>query len=87
MFDLTGRKIFVSGHKGMVGSALLRRLRGEGCETLTALRADLDLREQAAVQSFMERHRPDVVVIAADTNRLEIGVDHEVPDLSHPGAA
>jgi GDP-L-fucose synthase len=65
MFDLTGKKIFVTGHRGMVGSAIVRRLAGEGIETLTATRTELDLRDQAAVDAFMARERPDVVVIAS----------------------
>ncbi len=62
---LAGKKIFVSGHGGMVGSALVRRLRREPCEVVTAPRADLDLRDQRAVAAFMDRVSPDVVVVAA----------------------
>src|SRR3954462_2776044 len=65
MFDLTGKKIFVTGHRGMVGSAIVRRLAGEGLEALTATRTELDLRDQAAVDAFMAREKPDVVLIAA----------------------
>jgi GDP-L-fucose synthase len=65
MFDLTGKKIFVTGHRGMVGSAIVRRLAGEGLEALTATRTELDLRDQAAVDAFMAREKPDVVVIAS----------------------
>jgi GDP-L-fucose synthase len=65
MFDLTGKKIFVTGHRGMVGSAIVRRLAGEGLEALTATRTELDLRDQAAVDAFMAREKPDVVLIAS----------------------
>jgi GDP-L-fucose synthase len=65
MFDLTGKKIFVTGHRGMVGSAIVRRLAGEGLEALTASRAEVDLRDQAAVDAFLAREKPDVVVIAS----------------------
>lgn len=65
MFDLTGKTIFVTGHRGMVGSALVRRLEGEGLSVLTAPRTELDLRDQAAVDAFMTAKRPDVVVIAS----------------------
>jgi len=65
MFDLAGRTVFVAGHKGMVGSAIVRRLAGEPCRLLTAARAELDLRSQAAVRAFFERRRPDVVIVAA----------------------
>jgi GDP-L-fucose synthase len=46
-FDLTGRRIFVAGHRGVVGSALVRRLKREHCEVLTADRRALDLTRQA----------------------------------------
>ncbi|WP_349371476.1 GDP-L-fucose synthase [Salinarimonas sp.] len=64
-FELAGKRVFVTGHRGMVGTAVVRRLAGEGCETLVANRAELDLRDQAAVRAYMQRTRPDVVVIAA----------------------
>ncbi len=62
---LYGKKVFVTGHGGMVGSACVRRLLREGCEIVTAPRAELDLRDQQRVMSFMERNRPDVVIVAA----------------------
>jgi GDP-L-fucose synthase len=65
MFDLAGKKIFVAGHRGMVGSAIANRLYAEGLLTLTASRADLDLRDQDAVRAFMHQKRPEVVIIAA----------------------
>ncbi|MBB3771008.1 GDP-L-fucose synthase [Angulomicrobium tetraedrale] len=65
MYDLAGKKVFVAGHRGMVGSAVVRRLAAEGCEVITATRAEADLKNQAAVEAFMARARPDVVVIAA----------------------
>ena len=64
-FDLTGKRIFVAGHRGMVGSATVRQLQHEPCEVLTASRSELDLLDQAAVQNWMNAQRPDVVVIAA----------------------
>ncbi|MGV8833387.1 MAG: GDP-L-fucose synthase [Devosia sp.] len=65
MHDLQGKKIFVAGHGGMVGSALVRRLAGEGAEIITAARAELDLLRQADVEAFIARTRPDVLVVAA----------------------
>lgn len=62
---LEGKKIFVTGHNGMVGSAILRRLALDGLEALTASRAETDLRDQASVRAFMELERPDIVIIAA----------------------
>ncbi len=61
-FDLSGKSIYVAGHKGMVGSAICRRLKGENCSLLTS---DFDLREQRAVQDWMGEHKPDVVILAA----------------------
>lgn len=61
-FSLKGKKVFVAGHRGMVGSAVVRRLAGEDCSILTS---DIDLRDQALVHEWMAEHRPDVVVIAA----------------------
>ena len=63
-FTLTGKRVYVAGHKGMVGSAIIRRLASEGCEVLTADRS-VDLREQAAVRTWFAQNRPDVVIIAA----------------------
>ena len=58
-------KIFVAGHKGMVGSAIARKLRALDHEVITADRQQLDLQSQAAVATFMSDIRPDAVVLAA----------------------
>lgn len=67
MSDLSvaGKKVFVAGHRGMVGGALARRLRQEDCELLLAGRDVVDLQDQAATFEWMARERPDVVIIAA----------------------
>jgi GDP-L-fucose synthase len=65
LFDLNGARVFVAGHRGMVGSAVARRLAAEPVEVLTAPREALDLRDQAAVAAWFEANRPDVVVMAA----------------------
>jgi GDP-L-fucose synthase len=65
LHSLAGKRVFVSGHSGMVGSALVRRLAREQCEILTAPRNELDLRRQADTEAWMAAMRPDVVVIAA----------------------
>lgn len=65
MFDLSGRKIWVAGHRGMVGSALVRRLARDGHDVLTTGNARLDMIRQADVEAFMASNRPDVVIIAA----------------------
>ncbi|MBZ9795002.1 GDP-L-fucose synthase [Mesorhizobium sp. ES1-4] len=64
-FDLRGKKVFVAGHRGMVGSAVVRRLASEDCEVLTAARTELDLGDQAGVRRWMMDRRPDAVVMAA----------------------
>jgi GDP-L-fucose synthase len=65
--DLRGRRVWVAGHRGMVGAALCRRLEREGCETLIATRRDVDLRRQAEVEAWMQANRPEFVIIAAAT--------------------
>ncbi|MBS7695938.1 MULTISPECIES: GDP-L-fucose synthase [unclassified Chelatococcus] len=62
---LSGRRIFVAGHRGMVGSALTRRLAREDCKLLTIDRTDLDLTRQADVEAWMLKRRPDIVLVAA----------------------
>ncbi len=65
-FDLSGKRVFVAGHRGMVGSALVHRLAKESvAEVLTETRANLDLLNQASVDTWMMTHKPDVVLLAA----------------------
>jgi GDP-L-fucose synthase len=64
-FDLAGRRVWVAGHRGMVGAALVRRLATEPVEVITAPRAGCDLRRQSEVETWCAEARPDVVVIAA----------------------
>lgn len=66
-YRLAGKRIFVAGHRGMVGSAVVRRL-AEGdqdCTVLTVSRQDLDLRDQAGVRAWLADTRPHVVILAA----------------------
>ena len=63
-WNLAGKRIYVAGHKGMVGSAIVRRLDREGCEILVSERS-VDLREQAAVREWFGANRPDIVILAA----------------------
>jgi len=65
LFPLGGRRIFVAGHRGMVGSALVRRLAQEDCRILTVGRDAVDLRDQAAVDRWFDEHRPEAVLLAA----------------------
>ncbi|QDU79080.1 GDP-L-fucose synthase [Polystyrenella longa] len=64
-FPLTGRKIWVAGHTGLVGSAICRHLQQEDCKLLTASRAELDLLRQAKTEAWVAEHQPDVIIIAA----------------------
>ncbi|MBK8475835.1 MAG: GDP-L-fucose synthase [Opitutaceae bacterium] len=66
MNDLQGKRIFISGHRGMVGSALQRRLAAEGCtRLLVRTRQELDLANQAAVDAFFASEKPEVVLVGA----------------------
>jgi GDP-L-fucose synthase len=67
LFEIAGKSIFVAGHEGLVGQALVRRLGGEGAKIIAASRAELDLRDQAATKAFLRRTAPDAVIIAAAT--------------------
>jgi GDP-L-fucose synthase len=66
-YDLRGKRVWVAGHGGMVGSALVRRLVDAGATNITASRAELDLRRQDATEHWLEKSRPDAVFIAAAT--------------------
>ncbi|WP_434959393.1 GDP-L-fucose synthase family protein [Labrys sp. La1] len=65
MMSLHGKRVWVAGHRGMVGAALMRRLQGEGCTLLTAGKDELDLRRQAETEAWIERMRPEVIFLAA----------------------
>ncbi|MFG1266248.1 GDP-L-fucose synthase [Xanthobacter aminoxidans] len=64
-YSLNGKHVFVAGHRGMVGSGIVRRLATEGCTVLTATRAELNFLDQAAVRVWFEANRPHAVFLAA----------------------
>src|SRR6202012_4414126 len=64
-FELKGKRVFVAGHRGMVGSALVRRLASEGGELLPVPRSEVDLRNQAAGLPWFSKKRPQAVFFAA----------------------
>lgn len=66
-YDLKGKRIWIAGHRGMVGSALVRRLQSEECEFVSAGRGELDLRRQGQVEKWMADNKPDAVIVAAAT--------------------
>ena len=79
-YRLAGKRVWVAGHRGMVGSALVRRLRSEDCEILTVGRDVLDLRDQAATYAWIADRRPEAVFLAAAR------VGGILANDTHPGA-
>jgi GDP-L-fucose synthase len=65
LYELAGKRVYVAGHGGMVGSALMRRLAAENCELVTADRRTVDLRRQKETEDWLADRRPDVVFLAA----------------------
>lgn len=66
-YSLVGKRVWVAGHRGMAGSAIVRRLQSEACEVLVATRAEVDLRRQGEVEAWMDRNRPQAIFLAAGT--------------------
>jgi GDP-L-fucose synthase len=79
VYPLKARRVFVAGHSGMVGSAIIRRLCREDCEILTVTRQELDLRNQKAVDDWFTKNLPDTVYLAA----AHVGGIHE--NATYPG--
>lgn len=66
-FSLAGKRVWIAGHRGMVGSALVRRLAREHCALLTVDRSTVDLRRQDETERWILEHRPDAIIVAAAT--------------------
>ena len=66
-YSLAGKRVWVAGHRGMVGNAIVRRLESERCEILTVSHAELDLKRQENVESWIRDARPDAIFMAAAT--------------------
>lgn len=64
-YELAGKRVWVAGHRGMVGSAVVRRLATEGCEVVVAGRDEVDLTEQVQVRQWMASEKPEAIVLAA----------------------
>lgn len=64
-YSLVGKRVYVAGHNGMVGSSIVRRLAAEDCEIITVSKAELDLRDQSAVRSWFDANKPDAIFLAA----------------------
>ena len=65
LYALAGKRIWVAGHRGMVGSAIVRRLASEKCDVIVASREELDLTRQDAVEAWMKTAKPDAIFLAA----------------------
>jgi len=64
-YALNGKRVWVAGHRGMVGSAIVRRLASENCTVLKATHAELDLTRQADVEAWMAREKPEAIFVAS----------------------
>jgi len=64
-YALSGKRVWVAGHRGMVGSAIVERLAAEGSEVITASRSEVDLKDQRAVSAWIEKTKPQAVFLAA----------------------
>jgi GDP-L-fucose synthase len=67
VYDLRGKRVWVAGHRGMVGSAIVRRLQSADCDVLAVGRETVDLRRQDDVERWMKQEKPDTVFVAAAT--------------------
>ncbi|HWE72082.1 MAG TPA: GDP-L-fucose synthase [Stellaceae bacterium] len=67
IYPLNGKRVFVAGHRGMVGSAVVRRLQKLDCEILTVAHKEVDLRRQAETEAWLAAKRPDTIFVAAAT--------------------
>jgi GDP-L-fucose synthase len=65
LFDLRDKRVYVAGHTGLAGSAIMRRLASEGCEVLTAGHATLDLTKQEPTENWIVQARPDAIFLVA----------------------
>jgi nucleoside-diphosphate-sugar epimerase len=83
-FELKGKTVYVAGHRGMVGAALVRRLAAENVELLTATRNEVELRDQAAVNNWFAAKRPQVVFCIhlmkaySGDELINIGTDEDI---------
>ena len=83
LFDLVGKRIYVAGHAGMVGAALVRRLKSKSCSILTVDRAALDLTRQVETEQWIGTAKPDAVILAAaKVGGIAVNNSHPVDFLS-----
>jgi len=82
-YDLKGKRVWVAGHRGMVGRAVVRRLAREDCHVLAAGRDTLDLRDPGAVSAWAAQHKPQAVIVAAATVGGILANDSRPVDFLH----
>jgi GDP-L-fucose synthase len=87
LFPLEGRRVWVAGHRGLVGSAVARRLARAGATVLGVPRADLDLRRPAEVEGWLDANRPDAIVLAAGTVGGILANDSRPAEFLHDNLA
>ena len=87
LFDISGKRVWVAGHRGMVGSALLRQLESRDCRILTVGRDELDLRRQSDTEAWIDANRPDVVFVGAATVGGILANDTRPADFIHDNLA
>src|SRR5262245_19281398 len=64
-YEIKGKRVWVAGHRGMAGSAILRRLASEDCECLTAASSEVDVGREADVEDWVAAMKPNTVFVAA----------------------
>ena len=64
-FQIENRKVWIAGHRGLVGGAIAKRLSRENCSIVTIDRNELDLRDQIGVKKWLEKEKPSIIIIAA----------------------
>jgi GDP-L-fucose synthase len=64
-YEIAGKRVYVAGHRGMVGSAFMRRLARENCQVLIVPSSELDLRNANEVRAWLDREKPQVIILAA----------------------
>src|SRR5262245_45091341 len=65
LFQVAAKRVYVAGHRGMVGAAIVRRLAAYECDIITAPHPALDLERQSQTEQFIGDTQPDVVIVAA----------------------
>ncbi|MDJ0943502.1 MAG: GDP-L-fucose synthase [Kiloniellales bacterium] len=87
LFDLSGKRVWVAGHRGMVGSALVRELETRNCRILTVGRDELDLRRQSDTEAWIDANRPDAIFVSAATVGGILANDTRPADFIHDNLA